>query len=152
MIKNFVLDVDGVLTDGTFHYNVNGKATKVFGPHDSDGLKLIRDKIAIQFISADKRGFEISRARIERDMGYPLTLVSETERYAFVEKLGFEETAFMGDGYYDAPVLRACALGFAPASARPEAQEAADVVTQHGGGHGAVMDACLYLKEYYDEL
>ena len=40
-LKHFILDVDGVMTDGTFAYTVDGKVTKMFGPHDADGLELI---------------------------------------------------------------------------------------------------------------
>ena len=47
---NFVLDVDGVMTTGQFLYDSKGKAYKIFGPHDADGLKLIRDKVNIYFI------------------------------------------------------------------------------------------------------
>ena len=43
----FVLDVDGVLTTGQFLYSVNGKIYKVFGPHDSDGLKMLSNKIPL---------------------------------------------------------------------------------------------------------
>ena len=50
ILENFVLDVDGVLTDGTFYYSEKGKIMKKFGPHDSDGLKLIADLIKIEFI------------------------------------------------------------------------------------------------------
>ena len=32
--KNFILDVDGVFTDGKFHYTEKGKIMKIFG----DGL------------------------------------------------------------------------------------------------------------------
>ena len=148
-IKHFVCDVDGVLTDGTFHYSVNGKIMKVFGPHDNDGLKMLRDKIAIQFITADKRGFDITYRGVRRDMDVPLTLVSEEDRYAYVSALDFNATVYMGDGYHDAPILSAARLGIAPANARKEAKEAADYVTESAGGHGAVLDACLYLREYY---
>ena len=57
ILENFVLDVDGVLTDGTFYYSEKGKIMKKFGPHDSDGLKLISDLIKVEFISADKEVF-----------------------------------------------------------------------------------------------
>ena len=57
----FVLDVDGVLSSGQFLYDTNGKQYKIFGPHDNDGLKLISSYIKIRFISADIRGFEISK-------------------------------------------------------------------------------------------
>ena len=38
------------MTTGQFMYSKNGKIFKVFGPHDSDELKLIRNKIDISFI------------------------------------------------------------------------------------------------------
>ena len=40
--KNFIIDVDGVLTDGQFHYSLNGKMEKIFGPNDNDTLCLIK--------------------------------------------------------------------------------------------------------------
>jgi 3-deoxy-D-manno-octulosonate 8-phosphate phosphatase KdsC-like HAD superfamily phosphatase len=40
MIKHVIFDVDGVFTTGQFLYDVNGKAYKIFGPHDFDGLKM----------------------------------------------------------------------------------------------------------------
>lgn len=148
-LKRFVLDVDGVMTTGQFIYTADGKLGKIFGPHDADGLKLIRDRIVIEFITADKRGFEITQKRIVEDMKYPLTLVPESDRFAYVQRLGFQETAFMGDGFYDAPVLRAAAVGICPANGRTEAREAANYVTPSRSAEGAVMDACLYLKDVY---
>lgn len=150
--KYFVLDVDGVMTTGQFFYSENGKLYKVFGPHDSDGLKMLRDHLEIRFITADKRGFEISRKRIVEDMGYRLDLVSEETRMAFFEtEVKAEETIFMGDGYHDVPALRNCMVGIAPANARKEAREAADFVTESRAGEGAVLDACLYIKDTYCE-
>ena len=32
--KVFILDVDGVLTDGCFYYSIDGKVLKKFGPDD----------------------------------------------------------------------------------------------------------------------
>ena len=57
MYKNFILDVDGVLTTGQMIYSEEGKKYKIFGPHDNDGLKMIKDLINIHFISADIKGF-----------------------------------------------------------------------------------------------
>lgn len=150
-IKHFVLDVDGVMTTGQFIYTADGKVAKIFGAHDADGLKLIRDKVQIQFITADKRGYDITKKRIVDDMGYKLTLVSESERYKFIEELGFDSTIFMGDGYFDAPIIKKCALGIAPANARAEAIKAADFTTHSRSAEGAVMDACLYIKEILNE-
>ena len=77
------------MTTGQFFYSAEGKAFKIFGPHDADGLKLIKDMVNIHFISADKRGFHISKKRID-DMGYPIEHVMEGERYKYIkEKFGF---------------------------------------------------------------
>ena len=59
--KNFILDVDGVLTTGQFLYDENGKKFKIFGPDDSDALNILKKYINIVFVSADKRGFKISK-------------------------------------------------------------------------------------------
>ena len=55
----------------------------------------------------------------------------------------------MADGYFDAPILRRCLIGIAPASARREAREAVDYVRPSSAGEGAVLDACLYLQERF---
>ena len=149
MIKNFVLDVDGVLTDGKFLYSAEGKVYKTFGAHDADGLKLLKSLVDIKFISADKRGFDISRRRIE-DMGYELTLVSEQSRYDYIrDSYGFEQTIYMGDGIHDAPIIAAVAFGVAPRSGRKEAKQAADFVTESNAGEGAVCDACIEIKNRF---
>lgn len=148
--KMFVLDVDGVMTTGQFFYSEKGKAYKVFGPHDSDGLKMLRDKLNILFITADKRGFGITKKRIVDDMGYDLKRVLEEERDSFFEsEIRYEQTIFMGDGFFDAPVLKKCLCGIVPNNARPEARKAADYVTPSNSGCGAVLDACLYILEVY---
>ncbi len=143
---NFVLDTDGVLTDGKFYYTAEGKVMKAFGVHDHEGLNMLRDRFNISFITGDKQGFDISNQRI-RHMGFSLTVVSESERHGYLNNLGFNRTVFMGDGYSDAPCLRDCILGIAPSNARREARDAADFVTPSRGGEGAVMDACLHILD-----
>ena len=146
----FVLDVDGVMTTGQFLYSEHGKAYKVFGPHDSDGLKMVRDRLRVLFLTADERGYGISEKRIVEDLRFELKLVKEEDRVGFFEReLGFETTVYMGDGYRDAVLLQRCLCGIAPSNARPEAKTAADYVTPSRGGEGAVLDACIYIVERY---
>ena len=54
-----------------------GKKYKIFGPHDNDGLKMLRNRLTIEFISADEKGFSITKKRIVDDMGFYLSLVTE---------------------------------------------------------------------------
>ena len=153
-MKNFIflLDVDGVMTTGQFLYSQDGKEYKVFGPHDNDGLKLIRDKAIVKFITADKRGFAITKKRIVDDMGFELELVSEKDRFDYIlEQYGFENLVYMGDGYHDAKILKKCMFGIAPKNARGEAKDVADFITKSKAGEGAVLDACLKVIEKFGE-
>jgi len=146
----FVLDVDGVMTTGQFLYSSRGKIFKIFGPHDNDGIKMISDKMKIIFISADKRGFSITKKRIVDDMNQTLFLVSEKERQAFIENnYGLSNVVYMGDGYYDTEILKKCCFGIAPGNARVEAKRAADYITPSKAGEGAVLDACLKIIETF---
>lgn len=148
--KVFILDVDGVMTTGQFLYSEKGKEYKVFGPHDNDGIKMIETKIKVVFISADKRGFAISKKRIVDDMKQELILVSESERLDFIEtNYGLDNVIYMGDGYHDAKILEYCSYGIAPNNARIEAKNVADYVTPSKSGEGAVLDACLHIIGKY---
>ena len=58
--KHFVTDVDGVLTDGGFLYNETGKVLKKFGPHDSDGFKIIKSLKLSVFVQFQQiKGFQL---------------------------------------------------------------------------------------------
>lgn len=148
MITHFISDVDGCLNDGRIYWGADGqKPFKAFGNYDHDGVKLLRNYIKPIFISADKHGWDILHSRIVNHMKCELYYVTETERYAFVEQFGFDNVAFMGDGIYDARVIKAAAIGIAPAQARPEATRVADHVTRSAGGEGAYLDACIYIMK-----
>jgi len=149
----FVLDVDGVMTTGQFLYSSDGKVMKVFGPHDSDGLKMIKKYIEVKFISADKRGFEISKKRISDDMGYDLQLVTENDRYEYINKnFGYENLIYMGDGIHDSKIIKDAMFGIAPKNARREAKLNANFITESNSGEGAVLDACIEIKMRFKHL
>ena len=114
-MKVFLLDVDGVMTDGQFHYSSEGKVMKIFGPDDSDALALLDPFLEIQFVSADHRGFEISKARIVNDMKRPLELVSSKNRLAWIKERWDPETViYMGDGIFDHYIFKAVGYSIAP--------------------------------------
>jgi 3-deoxy-D-manno-octulosonate 8-phosphate phosphatase (KDO 8-P phosphatase) len=152
--KYFICDVDGVMTTGQFMYSLNGKEFKIFGPHDNDGIKMIEGKIKVVFITADKRGFLISKKRIVDDMRQELFMVSESDRLEFINaNYGLDNVIYMGDGYYDADILKKCKYGIAPQNARIEAKVAADYITPSKSGEGAVLDACLHvIKKFFSTV
>ena len=148
-MKAFYLDVDGVLTDGTFMYDSMGKSHKTFGADDSDALGILRKHIQIEFISADHRGIDISRVRVERDMGFTLNLLPSDSRLEWLSmRHDFKDLIYMGDSFVDAPILSRVSVGISPRNASPLAQRAADFVTEATGAHGAVAEACFFVARH----
>ena len=151
-----ISDVDGCLTDGKYIYTADGKVAKTYGPHDNDGVKLLKkNNIDVVFISADKRGFPITKKRIE-DMNCQIYNVTESERVDWVKNYikdhGYEFAVFFGDGIGDVPVKPYVNMFIAPANARREAKAAATFVTESEGGNGAFLDLALYVKDYLTTL
>ena len=148
-IKHFVLDFDGVFTTGQFLYTKEGKYAKICGAHDNDGIKMIKKFVDICIITADKRGSEITKKRVE-DMGLRLEIVSEPERIEWMKNnFDLSETVYMGDGIYDAELFPLVAYSIAPSNAFYTVCEKADYVTKCKSGEGAVLDACLHIIDKF---
>lgn len=150
--KVFILDVDGVMTDGKFYYTKEGKAMKVFSSDDHDALCLLKPYLEIMFVSGDHRGFEITKKRIVEDMKMPLELVSTTKRVEWIrEKYDPKKVIYMGDGIFDHYVMREVGYSIAPTNADKNARQVANFVTERNGGDRAVAEASLHLLEKFFE-
>jgi 3-deoxy-D-manno-octulosonate 8-phosphate phosphatase (KDO 8-P phosphatase) len=150
--KVFILDVDGVMTTGSFFYTSTGKVMKEFGPDDSDALKLIECFLEIRFVSGDKRGFSISKKRIVDDMGFKLDLVSTTKRIDWItERYKPDQVIYMGDGIFDHLVMKEVKYSIAPKNADPNAQKFSNFTTKRKGGDRAVAEAVMHLLEKFFE-
>ncbi len=149
--KIFLLDVDGVMTNGQFLYTSSGKTMKAFGPDDNDGLSLLRPFIEICFLTGDKKGFKITQKRIVNDMKFPLKLVNTIKRIEWIsKKYNMDEVIYMGDGIFDHYVFKKIGYAIAPANADELAKQYAHFVTKRSGGDRAVAEACLHiLKKFF---
>ena len=142
----FICDVDGVLTTGHFLYSSEGKVMKIFGPDDNDGLTELSSFMDIRFVTSDKRGFEISKARIVRDMGYKLDLVPSRERPSWIQKnYPNKKVIYMGDGILDHLVFNVVNYSIAPSNSFKSAKESANYITSSKGGDRAVAEACIHI-------
>ena len=144
----FVLDIDGVLSTGQFLYSRFGKIYKIFGAHDSEGLKLISQHLKIQFISADKRGFGISKRRV-KDLGFSLSYVDEKNRLDFFNNIKNENIVFMGDSYTDSFIFEYIFYSITPSNAVSYAKDKSNFITESKAGEGAVFEACMHLIEKF---
>lgn len=148
-MRAFIIDIDGVLTDGGFYYSEEGKVMKKFGADDNDALSLLRPYIDIFFVTGDKRGFSISERRI-KDMHFDIYLVSTIKRIEWInERYSPSEVIYMGDGIFDHYVMREVGYSIATKDADLNAKKYADYVTERKGGQRAVAEACLHIMEKY---
>lgn len=149
--KYFIFDVDGVFTDGGFYYSDEGKVFKKFGDADSDALSFLKDKLHVEMITGDKRGFPISKKRIFEDMGYPISLVSTYQRLDWIkERFNPLETIYMGDGIYDPLVFKEVGYSIAPNNAFYNTKKYANHITESKGGGGAVAEAIIHVLDKFD--
>lgn len=146
----FIIDVDGVMTDGKMYYTASGKQMKVFGPDDHDGLSLVKPYLDIHFVTGDKRGFPISKARIIDDMKLPLDIVSTIKRISWIqERWEPKRVIYMGDGIFDHYVFSEVLYSIAPANSDFNALQRANYVTRRPAGERAVAEACLHILEKF---
>ncbi|MCI5132629.1 MAG: 3-deoxy-D-manno-octulosonate 8-phosphate phosphatase [Candidatus Electrothrix sp. EH2] len=155
-VELLLLDVDGVLTDGTLFYGGASEEIKGFNTLDGFGLRLLREAgIAVGLITARSSEAVIRRAE-ELKLDYIYTdCRNKKEAYtALLEQQALqpEQTAYMGDDWLDIPVLMQVGCSFAPADAAAEVCRQVDYVTARSGGHGAVREACELILESKDLL
>lgn len=148
--KVFIMDIDGVMTDGTFYYTADGKVMKKFGADDNDALSLLKPFMQIICVTGDKRGFPISNKRIAEDMHLDLQLVSTIRRIEWIkERFDPEAVIYMGDGIFDHYVMNEVGYAIAPANSDDNATLAADYVCKRAGGNRAVAEACLHILKTF---
>lgn len=151
----FVLDCDGVITDGGMWYNKDGKYLKKFGGDDFDLIKECNKLIRVNFITADKRGYPIMKKRLEDEMGLELNVVSHipSERWKFIKEKYKDDgyfVIFMGDGWGDVTALKNSDYGITVMNALSKVRQSADYVVPRKGADRAVAEACLHIFERFD--
>ena len=148
-IQLLILDVDGVLTDGSVILADDGSELKRFNVKDGAAIRWwLRSGRQMAWISGRESPAVLHRAR---DLG-----VKHIYQHVFdklgtyrdlLEQMGLaaERTACMGDDLMDLPILTRCGFSIAVADATPEIRDMADLVTQRCGGRGAVAEAVRFL-------
>ncbi len=151
IIELFILDVDGVLTDGGI---VSGRTSdgkeielKRFNSQDGLGLRLIKEcGIEIAIVSGRESAATTQRARElgilechQDPSGIKLPIV---EKILSERPYGWESVCMVGDDLVDIPVLAKSALPVAVANAVPEVKSICTWVTEASGGAGAVREVC----------
>ena len=148
-IELLLLDVDGVLTDGSVIYADDGTELKRFHVRDGSGLKLWHTAGKRAAIVSGRKSVAVERRATELGIG-PVLQGRDDKLAAFAEVLAWhgytpDQVCAIGDDLPDVPLLRRCGLAVAVADACPEARAAAHYVTAAPGGRGAVREAIEWL-------
>ncbi len=149
--KNFLIDVDGTLSGDYFIYSDNGKKYKLFGPDDSDALKILSKYLNIFFISADKRGFKITKRRI-LDMGFKVFLVDKNIKRIKWLKSNYDikSLIYMGDSFTDIPVFQSVNYSITTKNSFYLCKKFANYSTKHSSASRSVAEACEHiLKKFF---
>jgi len=143
-VRLFLVDVDGVLTDGGIFFDGNGVETKQFHVRDGHGVKMMqRAGIEVGIITG--RTSDVVRFRAE-ELGISLVRQGVFDKVAaWREILGEkgifpEESAYVGDDIVDVSLLRQVGFAATVADAEEYVLSEVDYVSSRPGGHGAVRE------------
>ena len=143
-IRLILLDVDGVLTDGTVLMHGDGTESKGFHIRDGAGIVwAMQAGVEVGLLSA-----RASTVTTQRAAQLGLRIVAQgvaskpVEFARIVAEAGLDEdaVAYMGDDLLDIGVFRRAGLAGAPADAAAEVRAEAHWVSALGGGRGAVRE------------
>ncbi|RLB99007.1 MAG: phenylphosphate carboxylase subunit delta [Deltaproteobacteria bacterium] len=158
-IELLLLDVDGVLTDGSITYSDSGEQIKSFNSKDGLGLRLLMDSgIKVGIITGRK-----SNALKHRCQNLDITLLFDgvgdklkaLDSITSQTGIALKKMAFAGDDLIDLPVMKKVGISFSVCDASSDVKNHSDIVTRQKGGHGAVREICetiLKAKGLWDNI
>ena len=155
-VKLLLLDVDGVLTDGTITYTHDGGESKGFNTQDGFGLRILQDAgVDVGLITARTSEAVTRRAG---DLKLKYVFQGAGRKNEVYEKILAEsglrpiQTAYMGDDWLDLQLLARVGFAAAPSNAVSEVRKNVHYVTTKSGGHGAVREICDLILDARGEL
>lgn len=156
-ISTFVLDVDGVLTDGTIYVFDNGEQVRRMSIRDGFALQLaVKKGYRILVISGGNSPAVVSRLKklgvTDIFMGV-LDKRTAIQQYIDDHKLIKENVLFMGDDIPDYAPMHVVGLPCAPADAAQEIRKVAAYICNAEGGKGCVrevIEKVLKLNDHWE--
>ena len=150
-IRLLLLDVDGVLTDGSVVYAQSGSELKSFNTKDGFGIRLLQEAgIEVGLITArsseavQRRAQDLKLAHVYQGVR---NKIEAFDRILAEQKLSPQQVAYMGDDWLDLPLLSRVGLAVTVADAVTEVKAVAHYVARREGGRGAVRELCELIIE-----
>ncbi|WP_150465922.1 acylneuraminate cytidylyltransferase [Francisella sp. SYW-2] len=156
VIKLFLADVDGTLTDAGMYYGTNGEEFKKFNTHDGKGFELLRDAgIKTGIITSENTKIVENRAKkLKVDYLYQglehhgkLNVVKEICKK---ENISLSEVAYIGDDINCRELLASVGMAACPSSALKEIKNIPNILKlSKKGGDGAVREFIGHVLKGY---
>ncbi|MFV9550626.1 cytidylyltransferase domain-containing protein [Algibacter sp. PT7-4] len=151
-ITHFVLDVDGVFTDGTITYTKDGEHTKNFDMRDGMGLEILR-QFNVKVMVMTSENSELVAKRMQK-LQIKNVFLGVKDKYTLLNNIIKEEgislsnVAYIGDDVND--LTNICSVGWSltPNNATDVVKNNADVVLSKNSGAGAIREACQFIMNY----
>ena len=148
-VRAVALDVDGVLTDGTFVWGAGGEESKSFSFRDIMGISLASRAGVVFALISGEQGPLIDRyaekMRISRVWKSCRDKAAAIREFSETASIPLDEICFVGDDVNDLPAIALAGFSAAPSDAHPLVLEAVDFVAKAGGGRGAVREVLDHL-------
>lgn len=150
-IRMLLLDVDGVLTDGSIFYIKGQGWTRIYHIHDGYGIKLLlKQGFRVGVISGGSSEELQERLKL---LGIDLAVLGSEDKLTSMKQLSqkagipLDQIAFMGDELFDIPALEASGLAITVPQSAPEVQKVAQWMTTREGGRGAVREVIDQIRK-----
>lgn len=143
-IKAFVLDVDGVLSDGTVQLDASGEMTRNMNVRDGLAIRLALEAgFKIVIISAGTSLKVVDRLNYLGVCDVFMSIENKLDclnTYLKDKNIMYEHVLYMGDDFPDAQCLRKVGVSTCPQDAMHEIRNLVDYISHVEGGKGAVRD------------
>lgn len=145
-VKLLLMDVDGVLTDGSIVYTGDGPQTMRFNVKDGLGIRMVQDAGVVVGTITGRKSEALSRRM--RELGVAMCFDGVSDKGALLEQIlidtGFTApaVAFIADDLPDLSIMKRVGVPIAVADAEPDVKQSALIVTARRGGNGAVREVC----------
>ncbi len=146
-IKAFAFDIDGVATDGTLLCMPDGDFLRLYDAKDGFAIRMAcMNGYPVAVITGGssesiRKRMTASGIKPEDVFLHCRDKMVEFRQFCERYSLSPEEVMYFGDDVPDVEVMRACGCAVCPSDAVPEAQKAADWMTDAPGGKGCLREA-----------
>lgn len=150
MIKAFVMDVDGTMTDGKIYMGSSGEMFKAFDIKDGYGIHEILPSYGVKTVIMTGRTSDIVLNRA-KELEIDIILQNIKDKGQAIKKLAEDigcdtsEIAYIGDDIIDISAMKLCGVKGCPSNAAKEVIGICDYITTVNGGDGAIREFIEWL-------